>query len=87
MENNEKITRDNLTKHLLTYQLALAGKTLLDTLDEEEWYRVFTITAEQKAHFDKYALALIRKVCKCNKQRGIDNLNWFDMGYGLRVKG
>ena len=83
----EKITRENIAKHLLVYQLSLVGKTLLDTLDEEEWYKVFTLTAQQKEEFDKYALALIRKVCKINKRKAIDALNWFDLGYGLAIKG
>ncbi len=86
-QNNEKITRDNITKHLLVYQLEMVGKTLLDTLDEEEWYKVFTMTALQKEEFDKYAMALIRKIFKCNKKKAIDTLQWFDLGYGLAIKG
>lgn len=83
----EKITRENITKHLLVYQLSLVGKTLIDTFDEEEWYKVFTLTAQQKEEFDKYALTLIRKVCKINKRKAIDALKWFDLGYGLAIKG
>lgn len=86
-QNKDKITRDNITKHLLVYQLSLVGKTMLDTLDEEEWYKVFTLTREQKTEFDKYAMALIRKIFKCNKKKALEALSWFDLGYGLAVKG
>jgi hypothetical protein len=34
MEEKPKVTRDNIAKHLIEYQLNLINKTLIDTLDD-----------------------------------------------------
>src|SRR5215831_1573592 len=38
-----KITRENISKHLIEKELELAGKTLLDTMDDDNWYFNFTL--------------------------------------------
>ncbi len=86
METPQKITRDNITKHLIEYELNMAGKTLIDTLDDDKWYFNITLTTEQQAEFKKYAIALIRKIFKCNRERAEKTFGWFDLGYGLRTK-
>tara|TARA_R110000868_G_scaffold14426_4_gene67195 strand:+ start:18288 stop:18542 length:255 start_codon:yes stop_codon:yes gene_type:complete len=82
----EKITRENLFKHLLVYQLDLVGKKLIDTLDDDHWHFNFTITREKSEEFKKYALKLIRKTYKCNKGKGEDILITFLKELGLRIK-
>jgi hypothetical protein len=85
MTNMEKVTRDNITTHLIDFQLKIIGKTIFDIKDDPEWYHNNTLTVEQIADFNVYALPLIKKVFKCNSNKAKDILGWFDLGYGLRV--
>ncbi len=81
-----KITRDNITKHLVEYQLKMVGKTLLDTLDDDNWYFNITMTQTEFDEFRKYAVKLIRKTFRCNRLRGESTFDWFNMQFGLRIK-
>jgi hypothetical protein len=83
---NIKITRDNITKHLVEYQLKMVGKTLLDTLDDDNWYFNITMTQTEFDEFRKYAVKLIRKTFRCNRLRGESTFDWFNMQFGLRIK-
>lgn len=81
-----KITRDNITNHLVEYQLAMVGKTLLDTLDDDNWHFNFTMTYDQQEEFKKYAVKLIRKTFRCNRLNGEKTFDWFNLQFGLRIK-
>jgi len=81
----EKITRDNITSHLIDVQLKMIGKTRDDVKDDQEWYHNNTITREQLTDFNVYALPLIKKVFKCNTNRAKNILGMFDLNFGLRV--
>jgi hypothetical protein len=81
-----KITRDNITKHLVEYQLKMVGKTLLDTLDDDNWYFNITMTQDEHEEFRKYAIKLIRKTFRCNRLRGESTFDWFNLQFGLRIK-
>jgi hypothetical protein len=81
----EKITRDNITSHLIDFQLKMIGKTRDDVKDDQEWYHNNTITREQITDFNVYALPLIKKLYKCNTNRAKNILGWFNLNYGLRV--
>jgi hypothetical protein len=81
----EKITRDNITSHLIDFQLKMIGKTRDDVKDDPEWYHNNTFTREQLADFNVYALPLIKKVYKCNTNRAKLILSMFDLNFGLRV--
>lgn len=82
----EKITRDNITKHLIEYQLAMVGKSLIDTLDDDLWYFNITMTTQQHIEFKIYAVKLIRKIFRCNKSKGENTFDWFNLQFGLRIK-
>lgn len=82
----EKITRENITKHLIEYQLNLIGKDLLCTLDDDKWWFNNTMTTVQHEEFKKYAVKLIRKIFKCNKLKGEKTFEWFNGAFGLRIK-
>lgn len=84
--NNPKINRDNIIRHLLEYQLAIVGKTMMDTLDDDKWYFNITITRDQHNEFRAYAMKLIRKTFKCNKLKGELRFNEFNNALGLRIK-
>ena len=67
-----KITRDNITRHLLEYQLSLANKTLIDVYNDFDWRFNFTINKEQSEKFEIYALKLYKKVNRCNSSKARD---------------
>ena len=81
-----KITRENITRHLIEYQLAMVGKSMMDTLDDDKWYFNITMTREQFEEFKLYAVKLIRKTFKCNKLNGEKRFDSFNLALGLRIK-
>jgi len=81
----EKITRDNITRHLQEFQLKMIGKTIDDVKDDPEWFNNNTFTVEQLADFNVYALALIKKTFRMSTKKAKDTLGWFNLNYGLRV--
>ena len=81
----EKITRDNIVKHLQEFQLKMIGKTIEDVKDDPEWFDSNTFTVEQLTDFNVYALPLILKIFKCNKNKAKNILGEFNLNWGLRV--
>ena len=86
MKKKNKITRENIARHLIEYELEMVGKTMMDTLDDDEWYFNNTMTSEQFEEFKSYAIPLLQKVFKFNKRKAIVNFEWFNFAYGLRIK-
>lgn len=82
----EKITRDNIHRHLVEYELSIIGKTILDTFNDDKWFFNITVTREQHVQFKAYAVALIRKTFKCNKVNGENRFDAFELALGLRIK-
>jgi len=82
-----KVTRDNCARHLVEKELEMVGKTMMDTLDDMEWYSNITMTRVQHEEFKKYSIGVIKKIFKVNTRKAEDIFNWFDLAYGLRVKG
>lgn len=80
------INRTNITSHLVEYQLNLIGKTTVETLDEEMWWDVWTITEKQEQTFKEYAIPLLKKIFKFNKSKAESTFGWFILQYGLRTK-
>ena len=81
-----KINRENITKHLIEYQLNMVGKKLKDTLDDDLWYFNNTMTPEQHEEFKSYAIPLLKKVFKFNKAKAESTFGWFNLQFGLRIK-
>ena len=81
-----KVNRENIARHLVEYQLAMVGKTIEDTLSDDKWYFNWTMTPEQHEEFKHYAIPLLKKIFKFNKSRAEQTFQWFDLGYGLRIK-
>jgi hypothetical protein len=81
-----KITRENITRHLIEYQLAMVGKSMMDTLDDDKWYFNITMTQEQHEEFKRYAIPLLKKIFKFNKAKAEQTFDWFDLQFGLRIK-
>ena len=82
-----KVNRENIAEHLVDYQLGMVGKSMQEAHMTKEWYSKWTMTQEQHEEFKAYALPLLKKVFKCNKARAESTFNWFDLQFGLRIKG
>ena len=80
------VNRENISRHLIEKELEIAGKTMMDTLDDDMWYFNITMTREQYEEFRKYSIKLIKKTFKCNTKRANDSYEWFIRAFGLRVK-
>jgi hypothetical protein len=81
-----KINRENITRHLIEYQLEMVGKSMLDTLDDDKWYFNITMTPEQYEEFKNYAIPLLKKTFKFNKGKAERTFQWFTLQFGLRIK-
>jgi len=81
-----KVNRENITYHLLEYELNLIGKSLAEAADQEDWYYNWTIPLKKHQEFRAYAIRLIKKVYKCNTAKAEAAFNWFDFAVGLKVK-
>jgi hypothetical protein len=82
----EKITRENITKHMFEYELSVVGKTIMDVVNDDKWRFNFTITMEQHAEFKKYCIKLIKKTFKCNSAKAQETYTFFYSNLGLRIK-
>jgi hypothetical protein len=81
----EKITRENISEHLVKYQLEMVGKTWEDAQTDQWWFSNITMTQDQFDEFMKYALPLVKKVFRCNKARAQRTMDWFNLQFGLRI--
>lgn len=85
-EKYPKVTRENIEKYLLEYQLEMVGKHLIDTLDDDKWYFNITMTTPQREAFRKHAIKTIQKVLKCNTTKAYGIFDHFVSTLGLRIK-
>lgn len=81
-----KINRTNISEHLIEYELQMIGKTMEEAKKDDMWFFNWTMTQEQHTKFKGYAILLIKKVFKCNKERAERTFTWFDLNFGLRIK-
>lgn len=82
-----KVNRENISEHLLDYQLDMIGKSIQEAHMTKEWYNKWTLTQEQHDQFKAYALPLLKKVFKCSKSKAESTFDFFDLQFGLRIKG
>ena len=81
----ERVTRENISEHLVKYELEMIGKHWEDAITTENWYTLWTMTTEEHDAFKAYAIPLIKKIFKCNKSRAENTFAWFDLQFGLRI--
>lgn len=86
MEKKKTINRQNITTHLIEYQLNIIGKTVDEVTNDEKWYNNNTMTQEQHEEFKAYAIPLLKKVFKFNKSKAEQTFSWFDLSFGLKIK-
>lgn len=82
----KKITRENIADHLLEYQLNLIGKTIEQARQDPLWINTWSISQEKHDEFKKYAIQLLKKVFKYNTSKAKSTFDWFDLGFGLKIK-
>ena len=82
----ETINRTNIGSHLFDYQLELIGKKRVDTLDVDNWRFDWTLTRSQYDIYRDYTIKLCKKTFKCNRQKAVDNFEWWYKEFGLRIK-
>lgn len=82
----EKATRENISQHLMEYQLNMVGKTLMNVVDDDTWKFNITMNYAQREEFKKYCISTIQKVFKCNRTKAEDTYNIFIQSFGLRIK-
>lgn len=80
------VNRMNIGDHLIEYQLNMIGKTTGEARKVDDWYTKWTMTSKQHELFKAYAIPLLKKVFKFNKQKAESTFAWFDLSYGLRIK-
>lgn len=82
----ETINRNNISRHLVEYELEMVGKTLANTIDDIMWRFNFTMTRNQFEQFRSYAIPLLKKTFKFNKRKAEDTFKWFYDNFGVRIK-
>lgn len=83
----EKVKRENIGEHLFTRQLEIIGKTRIDVIDTDRWHFLFTMSRTQYSEFRDYAIKLMMKTFRCNKNRAIDTFNWYWLQFGVKIRG
>ena len=86
MEKRKTINRQNITDHLIEYQLKMIGKTIDEITTDEYWFTNNTMTPEQHEEFKAYAIPLLKKIFKFNKARAEGTFGWYNLQFGLRIK-
>lgn len=81
-----KVTRENICRHLIEYQLGMAGKDIMVTLDDDKWWFNNTLTTEQHLEFKKYTIKLVKKTFRCNTAKALSTFEFFNNAFGLRIK-
>lgn len=84
----EKVKRENIGIHLVDYQFKLIGKSYQKVFDnDDKWRFNCTMTRQQYMKFHKYAVSLMMKTFKCNKNKALDIFEWYWSQFGMRLRG
>ena len=80
-----KINRENLSEHIIDYQLSMIDKSIYEALTNPKWREQWSITQEQYDDLKRYAVPLFKKVFKCNKTKAQENFEWLQTNFGLKT--
>jgi len=81
----EKVKRENIGEHLFDMQLRLIGATRLMIVDSDNWRSKFPIKRDEYSAFRDYAIKLMMKTFRCNKNKAIANFNWYWEQFGVKI--
>jgi hypothetical protein len=84
MAGTEK-QREEINRKLVTMQMEMIGLTYEDAMNTPEFWRVYSLTPTQEEEWRKKALPLIKKTFKCNKQKALLTMHFFELNLGLRT--
>lgn len=79
------INRTNIVIHLIEKELSFVGKTLVDTVDNDNWFFDWPITVAKQEEFREYAIPLLKKVFHFNSAKANDTFGFFMKNFGLRI--
>ena len=82
----EKVKRENIGDYLFDHQLAMIGKTRMQVVDDDRWHFNFTMTRLQYTEFREYAIPLMMKTFRCNKNKAIGIFNWYWEQFGVKIR-
>ena len=83
----EKVKREAIGEFLFDKQLKIIGATRLSIVDFDQWRSKFPIKREEYSAFRDYAIKLMMKTFRCNKNKAIDTFNWYWMQFGVKIRG
>lgn len=79
------INRENVSEHLLEFQMNILGKTMSDTIHESSWKKDWKLTHKQKTMFKSYATGVLKKVFRFNTSKARETYDFFDKNFGLSI--
>lgn len=82
----EKVKRETIGEYLFDRQLDIMGATRLSIIDYDQWRSKFPMTRDQYTDFRDYAIKLMMKTFRCNKNRAIANFEWYWEQFGTKIK-
>ncbi len=80
------INRQNIYQHLLEKQFNLIERTVPDALLDRNWRDEWSVTKKQFQEFENYAIPLLKKTFKFNKNKAKSTFEWFLLNHGLKIK-
>jgi hypothetical protein len=83
---DKKITRENITSHLLEYQLNMIGKDLTCLIDDDMWRYNNIFKGSQYLEFKGYAVKLMMKTFRFTKNKANETFDWYWQRFGIRIK-
>ena len=81
----EKVKRENIGEYLFQKQLDIIGATRLTIIDDDLWHHHFSITRDQYTEFRSYAIKLMMKTFRCNKNKASETFNWYWQQFGVKI--
>ena len=81
----EKVKREAIGEFLFDKQLKIIGATRLSIIDQDQWRSKFPIKREEYSAFRDYAIKLMMKTFRCNKNKAIDTFNWYWLQFGVKI--
>jgi hypothetical protein len=77
--------REEINRKLVSMQMEMIGLTYEDAMNTPEFWKIFTLTTEQRNTWHKQALVLVKKTFKINATKARSIIDFFELTLGLRV--
>jgi hypothetical protein len=81
----EKVKRENIGEFLFQKELEIIGATRLMIVDSDNWRAKFPMSRNQYSEFRDYAIKLMMKTFRCNKNKASETFNWYWMQFGVKI--